>query len=943
MRVMTAITPLTIDSSTLLGYFNAQMTTGVLSAINSAQQTLNTASATSSSSSSSNSTAGDTPPWSVAQPSQQVEDAKVMSTTNFLDTSNVPLSAGTTTDSKTEQDNQNLFSLYTAVNTLSYLASMAQRSGMTSGQLQGLNTRFQTGLQQVESFISNTDFNNFTLQAQNTSPSVTSTVSIPFASFDYTGSSIVSDDDLSNALPNVSSGESFDVAVTKGGTTTDVPIDLSQVQGGLTLDNIVTYVNQQLQAGGFTTRFSRVMTSGTINDPTDATYGVSISPGVGESVDLESSGAQPALYVAGNTGSPTGTTTVNAATGTTSTSTPDQQGRLVKLTDLSSGDPSGVFSATTTPDSGTTTAQSTVVDSQGNVYVLGNSTGDFGTELNQGSQDVYLSKYDSAGNLSWTKLVGSAGTASAASMALDPNGGVVISGTTNADLSTSAIADGNNDSFVASYDADGNQNWETQLPTLSANNATSISVDASGNVYLGGNVTGVLGAGQTSSGQSDAYVTKLDPDGKIVYEQQFGTSGSDTVAATATTSDGGLVVASTQNGEAYLTKYANGDATGTPEWTVDVGALNNGQLSSLAVSGDQIYLAGSSSNPALTANGQATVASAASGNTDAFVFNLTDNGTSATPNTVSYVGTSGIDKAGALTVGSDGTVYLTGSTTGTFAGQVRTAQNTTNTFVSALNSDGSVEWTTQYGGADGHSSGQAVAIDPNGASVLDALGLPRGTINVNQSVDLASQTTLRTGDSFNIDLQGTGARNIAITIAQGETMQSLATKISGELQNAGSAKVTYTGGGEALQITMNAGYSANLVAGPTDTDALARLGIPAGVISAPAKTGATTSSASSSSSSSSSTSSTSQTFGLGIKTSMDISTSGGAAVARADLLPVLASIQSIYLKMNTPASATSGTASSSSSSGTVPAYLTSQIANYSLALTQLASTTSTTA
>ena len=942
---MTTLTPLTIDSSTLLGYYNAQMTTGVISAINTAKQTPTATSFSSSSPSSSSTpsdtTANDAPPWSATQPSQEVEDAKVMGTTNFLDTTNVPLSPGSTTDSKTEQDNQNLFSLYTAVNTLSYLANMSTRSGMTAGQLQGLNTRFQSGLQQVEAFIGKTDFNNFTLQAQKTSPSVTSTVSIPFSSFDYSGGTVVNDDNLSKALPNVSSSESFDVKVTKGGTTTDVPIDLSKVQGGLTLDNIVTYVNQQLQGDGFTTRFSRVMTSGSLADPEDATYGLSISTGVGENVDLESSGSQPALYVAGNTGSPNGTTSVNAATGKISTTTPDQQGRLVKLTDLSSGNPSGVFSATTAPDSGTTTAQSTVVDPQGNVYVLGNSTGDFGTELNQGTQDVYLSKYDSAGNLQWTKLVGSAGTASAASMALNPKGGVIVSGTTNADLTPSAIADGNNDSFVASYDSDGNQNWQTQIPTLSANNAASLSVDSSGNVYLGGNVTGVLGAGQTSSGQSDAYVTKLSSAGKIVYEQQFGTSGSDSVAATAVTSDGGLVVASTHNGEAYLTKYANGDATGTPEWSVDVGALNNGQLSSLAVSGNQIYLAGSSSNGSLTAGGAATVASASSGGTDAFVFNVTDNGTSATPNTVSYVGTSGTDKAGALTVGSDGTVYLTGSTTGTFAGQTRIAQNTANTFVSALNTNGGVAWTTQYGGTDGQSSGQAIAIDPNGASVLDALGLPRGTINVNQSVDLASQTTLRTGDSFNIDLQGTGARNITVSIAQGETMQSLATKISGELQNAGSAKVTYANGGEALQITMNAGFSANLVAGPADSDALGRLGIQAGVIAAPAAKGSSSSSTTSFSSTAASSAAT-QAFGLGIKSNMDISTSNGAAVAKADLLPVLAAIQSIYFSTNMPASSSTSPASSSAS-GPVPAYLTSQIASYSLALTQLSSITSTTA
>ncbi len=73
-----------------------------------------------------------------------------MSTTNFLDTSNVPLTPGATSGTKTEQDNQKLFSLYNAVNSLAYLAQLAQSCTATSGQLAGLNARFQTGLAQVE-------------------------------------------------------------------------------------------------------------------------------------------------------------------------------------------------------------------------------------------------------------------------------------------------------------------------------------------------------------------------------------------------------------------------------------------------------------------------------------------------------------------------------------------------------------------------------------------------------------------------------------------------------------------------------------------------------------------------------------------------------------------------------------------------------------------------
>ena len=127
-----------------------------------------------------------------------------------------------------------------------------------------------------------------------------------------------------------------------------------------------------------------------------------------------------------------------------------------------------------------------------------------------------------------------------------------------------------------------------------------------------------------------------------------------------------------------------------------------------------------------------------------------------------------------------------------------------------------------------------MAVDPSGSSVLDALGLPQGTINPNQSVDLTQQTTLRAGDSFQIQIEGVAPRTATITIGPGETYDSLVTKINRPVGQTGTAAVNYTGSAEDMTITANPGQTINLIAGPADFDALARLGIAAGVISAPA-------------------------------------------------------------------------------------------------------------
>ena len=175
------------------------------------------------------------------------------------------------------------------------------------------------------------------------------------------------------------------------------------------------------------------------------------------------------------------------------------------------------------------------------------------------------------------------------------------------------------------------------------------------------------------------------------------------------------------------------------------------------MSGGQVYVSGTTSNGNLTAGGAGQHRHGRQRRHRCLRLRLTDNGASVSADHVTYVGTSASDQGGAVTVGPDGTVYLTGTTTGTFAGQQRNVQNVTNAFAAAINANGSVQWTQQYGGADGQSDRRGPGDRSQGSSVLDALGLPRGTISLNQSVDLTARPRLRAGDTFQIKIEGIGA------------------------------------------------------------------------------------------------------------------------------------------------------------------------------------------
>ena len=500
-------------------------------------------------------------------PVVQALDAQVLSTTNFIQPNTTPLVGSSGATKATQEDNQKLFTLFQGVSQLATLASMASQKGLTAGQLQGYNTRFQEGLQQVESYISGTTYNNLTLQAQAPSASVTSKAGVPLPSFQYNGSTIVSDAQFSNALSGVSTSDSFNIAVTKGGTTTNVPIDLSQVQGPLSIGNIVTYVNQQLKAAGFSSTFSTNITSGSVSDVQKATYGIAVTSAPGEALSLSSASATPDLIVAGTAGSTTASAALSSRTG-------GDGGRQ-------SGHDHRTHQSLFVADDA---VQQDRGPHDGHDYGRADGRGQPRQRLRSRQcdrQHRQSAQSGFAGRLPHEIQLGR--QSAMVGTARKRGHGVRL-------FARAQSFDGRRGCFrrhdSGSQSHGHHQRQQRQLrrvlrqqrqsavgtadPDSHANQANAVTVDAQGNVYIGGSVDGSIGTGQTSSGKNDAYLAQLSNTGQIVSEQQFGTSGADQVSAMATTSAGDVVVASVQNGQAVLSKYASGAISGAPVWTMNL-------------------------------------------------------------------------------------------------------------------------------------------------------------------------------------------------------------------------------------------------------------------------------------------------------------------------------------------------------------------------------------
>ena len=213
-------------------------------------------------------------PWDIrnTKPPQQTQDVAVRSATPYFDPTDRSLLAPSNAtgsanaqsqleallnsqlsnnssaagDATLAADNHKLFGLYQALDRLDYIAKMANRDGTLDGQRVGLNQNFQDGLTQVLSFVKNASFGNLTVMPGQKTSTEQSAVSIPYPQSNYTGGAVQGDTQVFAPVPGVSTADSFTISVVKAGVTTDVVIDLSNVAGPLTLDNINAYVNQQL-------------------------------------------------------------------------------------------------------------------------------------------------------------------------------------------------------------------------------------------------------------------------------------------------------------------------------------------------------------------------------------------------------------------------------------------------------------------------------------------------------------------------------------------------------------------------------------------------------------------------------------------------------------------------------------------------------------------------
>jgi len=409
--------------------------------------------------------------------------------------------------------------------------------------------------------------------------------------------------------------------------------------------------------------------------------------------------------------------------------------------------------------------------------------------------------------IAWTKLFGTI-IAQAKALTTGNDGAIYASGSTQANLDGQIYSGGFYDAFITKYNPDGTKAWAKLLGTSREDQANALTTGNDGAIYVSGLTYGNLD-GQTNSGESDAFVTKYNPDGTKVWTKLLGTNGDDQANALTTGNDGAIYVSGQTSGnldgqtnsnspnfDAFITKY---NPDGTKVWTKLLGTTGVDQAFALTTGNDgAIYVSG-------VTNGNLDGQTNSGGFYDVFITKYNPDGTKVW---TKLLGSGGQDFANALTTGNDGAIYVSGYTDGNLDGQTNSG-GVYDAFVTKYNPDGTKVWTKLLGSG---SQDLAFALTTGNDGAIYVSGITYGNLD-------GQTNNSGSGSAFITKYQDAPAVTITLAVAPASVTEDGTPNLvytftrTGDLTNALTVNYGITGtatnGTDYATIGTNVTFAAN--------------------------------------------------------------------------------------------------------------------------------------
>ena len=380
-------------------------------------------------------------------------------------------------------------------------------------------------------------------------------------------------------------------------------------------------------------------------------------------------------------------------------------------------------------------------------------------DFRAGARDAFVTKYSPTGDMIYSTYFGGTGAENALGIGLDASGAIYVTGVTSSidlpvkNAAQSTYGGGGQDGFVFKLTPDGDDLvYSTYLGGTGFDQSRTIAVDADGYAYVAGNTDSpnfpLLNALQPNfgGGISDAFVTKLDSNGALVFSTYLG--GHDSGRSDDFDSGRGIALDASRN--IYVAGETRGGfpVTSGAFQTTYGGGLNDMFVAKLSSDGARLvyatYVGGSGTDQnqivigtssgihgkiiAVDRDGNAYITGDTdssdfpvrnayqpfkSGDVDAFVLKLNAEGSDVVYST--YFGGSGFDTARGIAITTGGRAWIVGSTASrdlpvrspfqsTFGGGAFDA------FIAEFSRQGQLRFASYWGGG-GLDAGWSIATD----------------------------------------------------------------------------------------------------------------------------------------------------------------------------------------------------------------------------------------
>jgi len=202
-----------------------------------------------------------------------------------------------------------------------------------------------------------------------------------------------------------------------------------------------------------------------------------------------------------------------------------------------------------------------------------------------GMDDVFIAHLDAATfAVNWLATGGSDEEDAVNGLTVDNNGNVFIAG----DFRASALFDGvvvessgENDVFLAKYDASGFVQWVRQAGGRAEDQAFSVAVDVSGNSYVTGGFEEIVWYDDTehqSAGEVDIFLARYDANGSLLTAVSTGGEHNDAATRLEIDGRGSLVMAGVFQAEA---DFGDTSLVSGGEFDVFIGRLQGADITGI--------------------------------------------------------------------------------------------------------------------------------------------------------------------------------------------------------------------------------------------------------------------------------------------------------------------------------------------------------------------------